>query len=182
MASAALPKISLTYLSVRGLAEPLRMLARSSNFVFAADETLPAPHFRSLPPAQKAVFSRSEQLPSLHVITSPQRDSVVISQSGACMRLLAQVVDRYPTDLLRRARADAVFETAQELADVNRLANFHPAGADRDAMDKAFFGMAFRRRMRFCERLLDEASTDDAGCFFGGKIPNYGAPRSSRSR
>ena len=169
--------MKLVYLGVRGLGEPLRLMARYTKYTFTEDITIPGPEFRVMKMNDKAVHSRSEQLPALHVRSETKTTPLVISQSGACMRYLAGVTGHMPVSLEQRARADAVFDTAQELFAVNPLANVFPVGAERDAKEKDYFGMAFRRRLRFCERLLDEAK-DESGTsstsFFGGHEPYYG--------
>ena len=169
--------MKLVYLGVRGLGEPLRMMARYTNYSFAEDVTIPGPEFRVMKMNEKAVHSRSEQLPSLHVASDTKSAApLVISQSGACMRYLAGITGHTPVSLEQRARADAVFDTAQELFAVNPLANVFPVGAERDAKEKEYFSMAFRRRLRFCERLLDEAKAETGAttAFFGGREPYYG--------
>lgn len=171
------PRMKLVYLGVRGLGEPLRMMARYTNYSFAEDVTIPGPEFRVMKMNEKAVHSRSEQLPSLHVASDTVSAApLVISQSGACMRYLAGITGHTPVSLEQRARADAVFDTAQELFAVNPLANVFPVGAERDAKEKEYFSMAFRRRLRFCERLLDEAKAETGAttAFFGGREPYYG--------
>ena len=99
------------------------------------------------------------------------------------MRYLAGVIGHEPKTLVQRARADAVFDTAQEMFPVNPLANVYGSGAERDAKDKEFFGMAFRRRLRFCERILDEVKAEHGADahFFGGHVPYYGTKHAVNS-
>ena len=161
-------KITINYLPVRALGEPLRMLCAMAeieytNYTF--DDNLM--NWGKKSQAEKSEWSPTEQMPTL-VIESDDGKTTLITQSGACMRYLAQLAggSMWPADPLERAKVDIVFELAQEMFLIQPICNIW-SGDMRAEKEKAFFDDAFARRLRFCERTL----TDD---FFAGSAPSYG--------
>ena len=101
-------KLTLTYIPVRALAEPLRIMANYGGVKMEEDIIgNNVDIFRSMSPSEKAKYSITEQLPSLKV-QYDNGDSFKISQSGACMRFLGSQIhdDFYPSDPIRRAKVD----------------------------------------------------------------------------
>ena len=157
------------YISVRALAEPIRMMCRYGGLDIE-DETFDVFDFVNKTREEKRVYSPTEQLPALHVVDGEK--VTVISQSGACMRFLATTIGGglYPTDPLERARADIVFETAQEMFVLNPICNMLD-GDTLAAREREFWDLrptAFPRRMEMAERMLEETSA-----FFVGKDVTY---------
>lgn len=163
-------KISIKYLPVRALGEPLRMLCafagiEYTDYTFEDIDGLAG--WRKKTPAEKSEFSPTEQLPAL-IIESADGSTTLITQSGACARYLAQLAggSMWPTDPLERAKVDIVFELAQEMFIIQPICNIF-SGEMRAEKEAAFFDAAFERRLRFCERTLTDK-------FFAGAEPSYG--------
>ena len=99
--------VKLTYLPVRALAEPIRMLAKYGGLEIDSDLLGLDSDWAAMTPKEKCEICNTEQLPSLEVEFDDGK-SVLISQSGACMRFLASLIgdELYPSDPLKRAKVD----------------------------------------------------------------------------
>ena len=97
--------VKLTYLPVRALAEPIRMLAKYGGYNIVVD--IVGLEFISMTLEEKLKLTNTEQLPSLKV-EYDDGETVLLSQSGACMRFLASLIndELYPSDPLKRAKVD----------------------------------------------------------------------------
>jgi glutathione S-transferase len=154
--------MSLTsfYLPLRARAEAPRMILSVGKIPYVAKD-IPLPEWTGIKKTGK--ISHFGQLPSLLLPTGR-----LISQSGSVCRYVAKIAKMYPEDPVAAAEADMVFELAQEMADINPVANYyHRSGAEWKDKHEQYF-TRLPRRLEAAQKFLG------ANDFFGGKLPHYG--------
>lgn len=103
------------------------------------------------------------QLPSMRLPTGD-----IIAQTGAIVRYVAKLARIYPSDPVEAARADMIFEFAQELNMINPLLNFWPVITDTWKTNYDTFFKTLPQHLASADRLLG------SGPFFGGRSPHHG--------
>jgi prostaglandin-H2 D-isomerase / glutathione transferase len=151
---------SLYYLPLRARAEPIRLTlaygeVRYEDVTVSVQDWSTLKHDRAVAP-----FG---QLPVIRL-----ESGEVIAQSGAIIRLAAKLAGIYPENPVEAARADMIYEFAQELNMVNPILNFWPISSEQWQTSYTQFFEALPRHLTTCESLLGEKA------FYGGNSPHYG--------
>lgn len=152
--------LRLVYFPVRARAECARMILAFGGIHYQEEDC--ASYFGSSFQEVKAAGKLPlGQLPVLEV------NGELIAQSGAINRYLASLVpDLIPGDPLKRAKADMVHETAQELAKVNPIVNMFRG--EKWVTEKTdFFSNVLPTRLTFLAKALGNQQ------FFCGEKVSY---------
>lgn len=102
------------------------------------------------------------KVPCLHV-----GQTATVAQSGSIARFAAKRAGAYPADPLECARADAVFELAQELCTINPLINCY-VGSEHERVKRWYL-----ERLPEAVAQLDAQFASDGGPFFFGDAPTH---------
>jgi glutathione S-transferase len=150
----------LYYLPLRARAEPIRMILHYGGVNYQ-DVTIPMTEWPSL--KERRCIAPFGQLPSIRL-----PGGEIIAQSGSIARYAAKLANVYPTDPLAAARADMIFEYAQELNMINPLLNFWPMETDTWANNYKVFFDNLPRHLGTLSTMLGQKF------FFCGQSPNHG--------
>ena len=156
-----MPKLQLVYFPVRARDQAIRMCLAYGRIAF---EDLNIQQYfagKSWPEAKH--LAPFDQVPLLVV------DGAVLSQSGAITRYVAGLAGLMPANAFAAAKADSVFEAAQEIAGINPIVNVFRG--ETFETKKAEFFATFPRKL---ENLATELASTPDGAFFGGAAPHYG--------
>ena len=94
----------------------------------------------------------------------------VIAQSGAIVRYAAKLAGIYPTKEIEAARADMLYEFAQDMNMISAILNFWPVRSETYTVNHAAY---FRNFPSCCRTLIGLLDNSD-GAFFGGNAPHHG--------
>jgi glutathione S-transferase len=103
------------------------------------------------------------QLPSLRLPSGE-----IIAQTGAIIRYVAKLARIYPEDPVAAARADMIYEFAQDLSMINAILNFWPVVADDWTRSFKNYFEDLPRQLQIAQNLLGYES------FYGGNTPHHG--------
>lgn len=113
---------TLYYLPLRARAEAIRMILTHGDVSYE-NVVIPAadwPDFKAT--REICPFG---QLPTIKLPSGE-----IIAQSGAIIRFVAKMTNLYPADPVEAARADMIFELAQEMNVINPILNFWPMNSE----------------------------------------------------
>lgn len=150
----------LYYLPLRARCESIRMILRYGGVNYE-DVTIPMTEWPVLKASR--CIAPFGQLPSIKLPTGE-----ILAQSGAIVRLAAKLANIYPSDPVEAARADMIFEFAQELNMINPLLNFWPTETDTWNDNFRAYFENLPRHLQTLSTLLAERY------YFGGASPNHG--------
>ncbi len=150
----------LYYLPLRARAEPIRMILHYGGVNYQ-DVTIPMTEWPAI--KERRCIAPFSQLPSIRL-----PGGEIIAQSGAIARYAAKLAKIYPSDPLAAARADMIFEYAQELNMINPLLNFWPMETDTWSNNNRTFFDNLPRHLDTLSTMLAEKP------FFCGNTPNHG--------
>mmetsp|Transcript_10457 Transcript_10457/g.8060 ORF Transcript_10457/g.8060 Transcript_10457/m.8060 type:complete len:210 (-) Transcript_10457:155-784(-) len=108
-----MPKLVLTYFTVRARAEALRMILAHGKVEYEFVSTGGAAYGKA---KSEGAFP-FDQLPVMDI------DGERLGQSGALSRYCAKLAGLYPSDPLAALRADEIFEMGQEMSEMNPIVN-----------------------------------------------------------
>lgn len=153
-------QFKLYYLPLRGRAEQIRMILAAGgvqydNVVVSMDQWPQHKMSRAIAP-----FA---QLPSIEL-----PDGEIIAQSGAIARYAAKLAGMYPADSIEAARADMIYEFAQDMNAISAILNFWPVTSESYTTNHASYFQNFPTCCTILEDLLAER------IFFGGNAPHHG--------
>jgi glutathione S-transferase len=152
----------LYFLPVRGHCEAIRMILHYGELEFQ-DVVIALVDWDNV--KKTSDIAPFGQLPSLRLPSGE-----IIAQSGAIVRYVAKLAKIYPTDPAEAARADMIYEFAQEFSIINPLLNFYPVLTDEwSKAYSSFFGEELPQQLSLASNLL---GTDN--WFFGGSLPHHG--------
>lgn len=150
----------LYYLPLRARAEAIRMILHYGGVNYQ-DVTIPMTEWPAI--KERRCIAPFGQLPSIRL-----PGGEIIAQSGAIARYAAKLAKIYPSDPLAAARADMIFEYAQELNMINPLLNFWPMETETWSNNyRNFFENLPRHLYTLSAMLADKF-------FFCGQTPNHG--------
>eukprot|EP01039_Chlorochromonas_danica_P009266 gene9266-10230_t len=153
-------ELTLYYFPLRARAEPIRMMFFYGNIPFS-DVIIPMTEWKGI--KEQGELAPFGQLPCLRL-----PNGEIIAQSGAIARFAAKLARLYPEDAVAAAKADMIFEFAQELNMINPLLNFWPVTTDMWKNNYESFFNALPHHLEAADKLLGR------GPFFGGPSPHYG--------
>jgi glutathione S-transferase len=153
--------LSLYFLPLRAQAEPIRMILHFAEIPFN-DVIISMQDWNNV--KNSTNIAPFGQLPSLQLPSGE-----IIAQSGAIVRYVAKLANIYPEDLVLAARADMIYEFAQDLSLINPLFNFWPVMTeDWTTNYKAYFD-ELPRFLVIASGFLGQHAP-----YFGGNIPHHG--------
>ena len=155
-----MPKLQLVYFSVRARDQAVRMCLAYGKIPY--EDLSISQYFGGKAWPEAKPLCSYDQVPLLVVDGKP------LAQSGAITRFAAGLAGLVPADPYAAAKADEVFEAAQELAPVNPIVNVFRGETHEDK--KAEFFSTFPRKL---ENLAAQLAITP-GPFFGGEVPHYG--------
>mmetsp|Transcript_20783 Transcript_20783/g.34808 ORF Transcript_20783/g.34808 Transcript_20783/m.34808 type:complete len:219 (-) Transcript_20783:190-846(-) len=146
----------LYYLPMRARAEPIRMILHCGGIEYE-DVTIPFQSWQDYKTGME--ICPFGQLPSIQFPTGE-----VIAQSGSIIRYAAKLAHIYPEDPLEAARADMIYELAQDMNVINAIVNFWPTRTDAYTQNTETYFLNFPRMVTSAQMIL----------FFGGVQPHFG--------
>jgi prostaglandin-H2 D-isomerase / glutathione transferase len=150
----------LYYLPLRARAESIRMILHFGGVSYQ-DVTIHMGQWQGF--KSSGTLAPFGQLPSIRL-----PGGEIIAQSGAIARYAAKLAKIYPSDPLAAARADMIFEYAQDLNMINPLLNFWPTETETwNNNYKAFFD-TLPKHLDTLSAMLGNRP------FFGGTSPTHG--------
>lgn len=153
-------KLLLYYFPVRARAESIRMILQFGKIPY---EDVTVPFADWLPMKKAGEVAPFGQLPTIRL-----HDGSILAQSGAINRYAARLAQLLPEDPVRCAKADMIFEFAQELAQVSRLLNTWSPDSNEWQENHAMWFKKLPRHLLTADKLLGD------GPFYGGTAPHYG--------
>lgn len=175
----AAPAFTLYYLPLRARAEQIRFILRYANIPYK-DVTVPADEWPSHKSAALADPLRGiapcGQLPTIRFEATGE----TIAQSGAIVRYVSKLAGISPTDPIAAARADMIYEIAQDMNSINAILNFWPVNTETFVTNCATYFENFPHYAHILETLLMDSSKAFAPAeqqlcaYFGGERPHYG--------
>lgn len=154
------PLLTLYFLPMRAQAESIRMILHYGEVEFN-DVIISMMDWDSIKKTSKiAPFG---QLPSLQL-----PDGEVIAQTGAIVRFCAKLAKIYPENPVQAARADMIYEFAQDLSMINPILNFWPVSSQEWSKAYSSYFEYLPSLLTVAQNLLGEET------FFGGATPHHG--------
>jgi glutathione S-transferase len=152
--------LTLYFLPMRAQAEAVRMILHYGEIEFE-DVIVSVIDWETVKTASDiAPFG---QLPSLRLPSGE-----IIAQTGSIIRYVAKLAKIYPEDPVLAARADMIYEFAQDLNSINPIVNFWPViTEDWTNAYKSYFG-ELARNLQIAQNYLGYEP------FFGGNTPHHG--------
>ncbi len=150
---------TLYYLPLRARAEQIRMILSYGNVQYN-NVIIPVSEW----PQHKASLDICPfgQLPSIQFPSGE-----IIAQSGAIVRFVAKLAGLYPSDFLLAARADMVFELAQEMNVICPILNFWPMHSELWQKNNDAYFTNLPQYVEAARKLLG------GNTFFGGETPVF---------
>lgn len=153
------PQLTLYYLPFRARAEPIRMILHCGGIPFN-DVTIALEEWKTI--KSHGEIAPNGQLPSMRLA-----DGTVIAQSGSIVRYVAKLTGIYPMDPIQAAKADMIYEFAQELNMISPLLNFWVVSTDTWKSNYQSFFQTLPQHFAAAEHMLQ-------GPFFNGYTPHHG--------
>eukprot|EP01031_Cornospumella_fuschlensis_P036959 gene36959-44836_t len=152
--------LTLYYFPLRARGEAIRLILHYGGIDFN-DVIISMEDWKAI--KQQGNLAPFGQLPCLGL-----PDGSIIAQTGAIARYVGKLAKVYPENPLAAARADMVFEFAQELNMVSPLLNFWPISTDVWKNNYELFFNSLPRQLSIADNLLGDHH------FFGGDSPCHG--------
>ncbi|RYH27237.1 hypothetical protein EON65_13720 [archaeon] len=152
--------LTLYYFPLRARGEAIRMILNYGGIPFN-DVVISMEEWKGI--KQRGELAPFGQLPCMSL-----PDGSIIAQSGAIARYAAKLAKVYPEDPMVAAKADMIFEFAQELNMISPLLNFWPISTDVWKNNYELFFNNLPRQLSIADRLLGDQS------FFCGHSPCHG--------
>lgn len=153
--------IVLYYLPMRARAEQIRLIFAYGNIPYE-DRVVPLDKW----PGHKVSLDIAPfaQLPTLQLPTGE-----IIAQSGAIARYAAKLAKIYPEDPTEAARADMIYEVAQDMNVIGAILNFWPISSEVYNSNYQAYFESFPRYAKILVGILGDKK------FFGGNVqPHFG--------
>ncbi len=152
--------LTLYFLPMRAQAESIRMILHYGEIEFQ-DVIISMMDWDTVKKTSKiAPFG---QLPSLQLPSGE-----IIAQTGAIVRFAAKLARIYPEDPIAAARADMIYEFAQDLSMINPILNFWPIITDEWSKAYTSYFEQLPASLAIVQNLLGHET------FFGGSTPHHG--------
>jgi glutathione S-transferase len=150
---------TLYYLPFRARAEQIRMILSYGNVPYENVVITPSEWTELKASREICPFG---QLPTIKL-----ESGEIIAQSGAIVRFAAKLAGLYPADFVEAARADMVFELAQEMNVICPILNFWPMRSELWQKNHDAYYSNLPLFVEAARKILDTKP------FFGGQNPCF---------